>query len=413
MKQNIFKGDLVIWVVFFLLCGISLVEVYSAASQLTYKEGNFFSTFLWHAGLLVGAGFVAVFVHHIPCRYLKFYPLLFYPVSVILLIWALVGGTEFNDGSRWVRIPLLGFTVQPSEIAKGALIGFVALVLSSSQRKDGADKNAFLTILVLTGIICGLIVTQNLSTALMIFLVIVIMMWIGRIPRRQFYPFVLALCISGVLGFVALRSLPDSPSHPIYQTFATKRLITWHNRVTIDDMDMSVPPDSFVITDDNRQKVHARIAFANSNVRGVWTGNSVQREFLAQAFSDFIYAIIAEELGIGGCILVVVLYITLFIRAGRIASRCQNNFPAYLILGLATMMMVQALTNMMVAVGLFPVTGQTLPMVSRGGTSTIITAVYFGMMLSVSRYARSNGKASLPNVAREESREIRDDFQKM
>ena len=212
-------------------------------------------------------------------------------------------------------------------------------------------------------------------------------------------------------GFFTLRSLPDDSHHPFYQSKLTSRFCTWHHRVADDDMDTSVPADSFIITDGNRQKVHARIAVANGSIKGVLPGNSVQRDFLAQPFSDFIYAIIAEELGIGGCAFVLLLYIILYIRAGRIASRCENNFPAFLILGLATLLVVQALLNMMVAVGLFPVTGQTLPMVSRGGTSTLITAMYFGMMLSVSRYARSNGKKSIPNVAREESAEIQKDFQ--
>ena len=412
MKQSVLKGDLVIWTIFFLLSGISLIEVFSAGSQLVYGESHFLSAFIKQAGMLVFATIVAVFVHHIPCRYFKLVGVAGYPLTVILLIWVLFKGVDINGGARWLQVPFLGFTFQPSELSKGALIAFVSLVLSSSQRKDGADQNAITTILVATYIVCGLIFTQNLSTAVMIFGVIVLMMWLGRIPGRQFYPFVVGIAIFCAAAYFTLLSLPDDSHHPFYQTKVTERFSTWHHRVADDNMDTSVPADSFVVTDENRQKVHARIAVANAGLKGLMPGNSVQRDFLPQSFSDFIFAIIAEELGIAGCIIVLLLYITLFIRAGRIASRCDSNFPAFLILGLATLLMVQALLNMMVAVGLFPVTGQTLPMVSRGGTSTIITAGYFGMMLSVSRYARSNGKKTLPNVAREVSAEVRDDFQK-
>ena len=189
MKQKIFKGDLVIWTIFFLLSSVSLIEVYSAGSQLVYGQANFLSTFIKQAGFLIGATVMAVFVHHIPCRYFKLFALVGYAVSVVFLVWALFGGTNINGGARWLTIPLVGVTFQPSELAKGSLVAFVALVLSSSQRKDGADNHAITTVLIATCIVCGLIFTQNLSTALMIFGVIIVMMWLGRIPARQFLDF--------------------------------------------------------------------------------------------------------------------------------------------------------------------------------------------------------------------------------
>ena len=221
-----------------------------------------------------------------------------------------------------------------------------------------------------------------------------------------------AVLVGGLLAFVTLKTLLDDPASPLSQSNITGRMLTWHNRLATDDMDTSVPADSFVITDNNFQKVHARIAVARGDLHGVMPGNSEQREFLPQAYSDFIFAIIAEEMGLAGVIFVVLLYIILLIRAGRIASRCERNFPAFLIIGLTTLLLSQAMLNMMVAVGLFPVTGQTLPMISRGGTSTIITGAYFGMILSISRYARSNGRAALPNVAREDSKATEREFTK-
>jgi len=412
MKTHIFHGDLVVWAVFALLCIISLIEVYSAGSTLVYKDGNFWRTFISQATFLGVGTTIAWFVHCVPCRWFKIIPIIFYPVVVILLVWALVGGENINGGARWLRIPFVGMTFQPSELAKGVLITTVALILTTSQREKGADVNAFKMILIFSGIICGLIVTQNFSTAAMLFGVVCLMMIIGRVPWRQLGIMFAVLGAAAILGFSTLKALPDDPDSVVYKSSLTQRALTWKHRLNANDMDTSVSAKDFEVTDGNRQKVHARIAIARGAGKGVLPGNSVQRDFLSQAYSDFIFAIIGEELGIWGSAFVVFLYMVLLIRAGRIASRCERNFPAFLVMGLTMLMVSQAMLNMMVAVGLFPVTGQTLPMISRGGSSTVITCVYFGMILSISRYARSNGKAALENVAREESREIEKDFQK-
>ena len=411
MKSHIFHGDLVVWAVYALLCIISLVEVYSAGSSLVYRDGNFWHTFLSQASFL-GIGTVVVwFVHNVPCRWFKIVPLAFYPVAVLLLVWALVGGEEINGGARWIRIPLTPFTFQPSEIAKGVLVTTVALILTANQREEGANKNAFKMTMIFTGIICGLIVTQNFSTAAMIFGVIFLMMIVGRVPLHQLGMLMAAIIVAAGIGFSFLKSLPEDTSSAVYKV-VPDRALTWKHRLGGGDMDTDVPASEFVVNDANRQKVHARIAVARGAGVGVLPGNSVQRDFLPQAYSDFIFAIIAEELGLWGSAFVVFLYMVLLIRAGRIASRCQRNFPAFLVMGLAMLLVSQAMLNMMVAVGLFPVTGQTLPMISRGGTSTLITCVYFGMILSISRYARTNGKGDLAEVVREDTSEDAKSFTK-
>lgn len=405
MKSILFHGDKVIWAIFAIFCLISLVEVYSAGSILTYKDGRFWSTLVQQATFLsIGTGVVWLF-HSIPCRWFKTIPLFLYLPIVLALVYTLFGGEEINGGARWIRIPFTPFTFQPSEAAKGILITTVALILTTSQTEKGAKPEACKTILIFTGIICGLIVTQNFSTAVMIFGVVFLMMIIGRVPWRQLAMIVAAGIASATVFVIVLFSLPSDPHDDFYSHRWTQRFATWKSRITVNDMDTSVPADSFVITDHNLQKVHARIAIARSHGVGVMPGNSVERDFLPQAESDFIYAIISEELGIWGAGTVTFLYIILLIRAGRIASRCERNFPAFLVMGLALLLVTQAMLNMMVAVGLFPVTGQTLPMISRGGTSTLITCAYFGMILSISRYARSNGKGSLEEVVREEHRD--------
>lgn len=406
METKYFKGDKVIWAIFALFCLISLVEVYSAGSILTYKDGRFWSTLTQQATFLTIGTFVVWMFHRIPCRWFKTFPLFLYIPIVIALIYTLFGGEEINGGARWIHIPFTPFTFQPSEAAKGILVTTVALILTTSQTDKGAKPEACKTILIFTGIICGLIVTQNFSTAAMIFGVIFLMMIIGRVPWRQLATIV-AVGIAGVVVFmIYLVSIPSDPHDDFYNQWWSKRSATWKSRLLTDDMDTSVPADSFVITDHNLQKVHARIAIARGHGTGVMPGNSIERDFLPQAESDFIYAIISEELGIWGAGTVTFLYIILLFRCGRIASRCKNNFPAFLILGLAFLLVSQAMLNMMVAVGLFPVTGQTLPMISRGGTSTLITCAYFGMIISISHSAESNGKDNLEEVVREKRRDV-------
>lgn len=390
--RNIIRGDKVIWAIFAFFCLISLIEVYSASSILSYKDGRFWSTFLSHGFHLLLGTLLVWGVHLIPFRYFRAIPLALFIPIVIVLGWALVGGETINGGARWLRIPFIGITFQPSEIAKGVLVTTVALILTTSQEENGARKSAFTAILIATGIICGLIVTQNFSTAAMIFLVVFMMMIIGRVPTRQ----LLSLAGVGIVGlglaYSVMMAMPSDPHDDFYSSRFTGRFSTWRARLTSSDMNTDVPASDFVITDHNRQEVHGLIAIARSNGAGVMPGNSVERDYLAQADSDFIYAIISEELGIVGAGFVLILYIILLIRAGRIASACKRNFPSFLVMGLALLLVTQAMVNMLVAVGIFPVTGQTLPLISRGGTSTLFTCIYFGMILSISTQAEREKK---------------------
>lgn len=390
--RNIIQGDKVIWAIFATFCIISLVEVYSAGSILVYKDGHFWRTFISQASFLAVGAIVVWFVHRIPYRFFRLITLLGYPFAVVFLVWALFGGETINGGARWLRIPFTPFTFQPSEMAKGVLITTVALILTTNQEEKGANKNAFTMILIFSGIICGLIVTQNFSTAAMLFGVVCLMMVVGRVPWRQLGLLAAVLVGAAFMFYSSLLAMPDDPHHEFYQTRATMRFSTWKARLTSSDMETSVPADSFAITDHNRQEVHGLIAIARGEGTGVGPGNSIERDFLAQADSDFIYAIIAEETGLLGASVVLGLYIILLIRAGKIAAACKRNFPSFLVMGLAMLLVSQAMLNMLVAVGLFPVTGQTLPMISRGGTSTLITCVYFGMILSVSTFAEKEKK---------------------
>ncbi len=397
---NIFKGDKVIWMVFFFLCMISIVEVFSASSGLTYKSQNFISPILKHTGTIVMGLFIAVVTLNIPCKYFKLMTPFLLLISFITLLWVLMGGETINGANRVIEIP--GFTFQPSEIAKGTMILAEAQILSAMQRENGADKDAFKYILWLAIPIVCLIGLENLSTAAMLFGIVIIMMYIGRVPYKQLGKLVGIIAGMVVVGFIFIMVVghAETPeeakltkTETIDQTKKKSKIEklfhradTWKGRI-LNFGKGEVSPLEYDL-DKDAQVAHANIAIVSSGIIGKGPGKSVERDFLSQAFSDFIYAIIVEELGIIGAAFVVLLYIILLYRAARIASRCENNFPALLVMGLGLLLVVQAVFNMMVAVGLAPVTGQPLPLISKGGTSTIINCAYIGAILSVSRSAK-------------------------
>ena len=398
---NIFKGDKVIWMVFFFLCMISIVEVFSASSGLTYKSHNYVGPIAYHTGTIIAGVVVAVVTLNIPCRYFKLLtPFLMLITAIMLLIVMLGGGKSTNDASRWISI--MGFTIQPSEIAKGTIVLAVAQILAAMQRETGADRQAFKWILWITIPACLAIGVENLSTAALLFGVVVMMMFIGQVPIRQLAKLVAIIAACGIFAISMVIIVghdttgEDEQLTKVEQVEQPKkkskvekmlhRADTWKSRILKFGKDDPTPQEYDL--DKDAQVAHANIAIVSSGIVGKGPGQSVERDFLAQAFSDFIYAIVIEELGILGAFAVMFLYIVLLYRCARIASRCENNFPAFLAMGLGLLLVVQATFNMMVAVGLAPVTGQPLPLISKGGTSTIINCAYIGAILSVSRSAK-------------------------
>ena len=263
-----------------------------------------------------------------------------------------------------------------------AVVIVTAFILSKGQDEDGASPKAFKRIMIITCIVCGLILPENYSTGMLLFGTVYLMMFIGRVSARK-----LLILGGGIVAFVTVfvAFLLATPDKTLENIPMGHRFTTVKSRIAAFTNKEEVPAAKFDIDGDG-QVAHARIAVATSNVVGKGPGNSVQRDFLSQAFSDFIYAIIIEELGLVGGIVVVFLYVCLLVRVGRIAKKCDRTFPAFLITGIALLLVTQALFNMMVAVGLAPVTGQPLPLISKGGTSTFINCAYIGMILSVSRY---------------------------
>ena len=400
---NIFKGDKVIWMIFFFLCIISIMEVFSSSSTLTYNKASYWGPIIKHGLILFVGLIIMVIVQNIDCKYFKIATIFLLIISAITLLWVLMAGQSTNGAQRWVS--LFGIQFQPSEIAKGTIVLAVAQILSAMQTEDGTEEKTFKYVLTITCPLIFLIMLENLSTAMLIGLVVVGMMFFGRVSLKKIGRLIGGLALFGVicLSLVLLlgkEDVPDSKTSLTEQTAKVEtvasesffdkvfhRAGTWKGRILKFINNKEVAPKDFDLDKDS-QIGHSNIAIASSSIVGKGPGNSEERDFLPQAFSDFIYAIIIEELGLLGGIFVMFLYIFLLWRAGRIADRCANNFPAFLVMGLALLLVCQAMFNMMVAVGLAPVTGQPLPLISKGGTSTVINCVYIGAILSVSISAK-------------------------
>lgn len=400
--SNIFKGDKVIWMVFFFLCIISIVEVFSASSGLTYKSGSYIAPMMKHIFLLMLGIFAMIVTLNIDCKYFKVVTPFLMIVSVLALIWVLAAGQSTNNAQRWISIA--GFQFQPSELGKAAMVFMTAQILSAMQTEQGADPRAFKYIIRIAIIYVGLIFLENFSTAALLSLVLYLMMFLGRVPLRQLGKTAGVVSLAAGVVFAAVMIFGHVQPEPSDKASLTEqvepkkekkgklekifhRADTWKSRVNKFMNDKKVAPEE-VDLDKDAQVAHANIAIVSSNIVGRGPGNSVERDFLSQAFSDFIYAIILEEMGLAGAAFVAFLYMIILYRAGVIARRCESNFPAFLAMGIALLLVIQAVFNMCVAVGIVPVTGQPLPLISKGGTSTILNCIYLGVILSISRSAK-------------------------
>ena len=378
LLKNLFKGDKVIWIVFLFLCLISVIEVFSASSTLTYKTGDHWRPITMHMFLLMVGVIVVLIFHNIPCRWFKSF-IIILPISWILLAAVFLIGALTNGAKRWIDLGFIQF--QPSELAKMGTIISVAFILSMFQEENGANKKAFKYIMIVTGVTCGMIVTENLSTAVLLAASVYMLMFIGRVSYKQLGK----LLLIGVAFLGSFMLIIQTVPGEAWDTIGLHRMITWKNRLNDHFNTKEIPAAKFDI-DNDAQIAHANIAIATSNVIGKGPGNSIQRDFLSQAYSDFIYAIIIEELGLVGGAGVAILYIVLLIRIGKIARNCDKSYYAFLVMGFGILLVTQAMFNMLVAVGIMPVTGQPLPLISKGGTSTLVNCVYIGMILSISQH---------------------------
>lgn len=384
VRKQFLNGDRTIWAMVFVLCVISLIEVFSASSRLTFGKSSFLRPIISHSmHLAMGLGGMYL-VHLLHYKWYKLFPVLLVPLSIILLGYLSVRGLGSSGAERWIDLGF--FQLQPSEIGKIGVIMAVAYWLSKLKPEDELSQvNTFWKILGLTGLVCALIVGENLSTAILLAGVIYVMMILGGIAWRKI------LALTGVVvgaGIVAVVILLFVPAQTIRDSkIIPSRATTWQARLQ-DFSQTRNKPNAYeyakLVAPDKPQETHANIAIATSNILGKGPGNSDRRDYLQEASCDFIYAIIIEELGMLGGILVMLVYVVLLFRVGRIATRCKEKYPAYLAMGLGMLLGLQAFINMSVAVGLFPVTGQPLPLISKGGTSVLMTSGCIGMLLGIS-----------------------------
>jgi len=383
LLKKYLKGDTTLWIVFIMLCILSAIEMYSASSTLAYKAASHAAPMIRHVEFLAGGIIIVFLIHLVPykiIRILSYFGLL---LSFFLLIYVLFKGKSENDASRWLVI--FGIQFQPSELAKLSVIIVAADLISRIKETASNEWMYFRNTVIMLSVIAGLILLENLSTALILFVVVFFMMFIGRISLKYLGALAGILLIVGSLGYFAIKVIPKD-SMPA----AFDRGYTWVGRIErkfVGDKDATVT--KYVINDQNRQEQHGRIAMARGGVFGVFPGNSIERDYLPQAYSDFIYAIIVEEMGLIGGIFVMLLYLILLFRAGKIATKCSTVFPALLVIGLSLMIVIQALVSMVVSSGSGPVTGQPLPLISRGGTSILITSFYFGIILGITRQIKN------------------------
>lgn len=398
--SGLMQGDLVIWMVFILLLMISVVEVYSASSTMSYGgKSSYWEPVMQHGSFWLIGLVTAWFVSRVPCNYFKLGGTLGLLFALMLQLAALFSG-KLNGAGRWIH--LWGLTFQPSELTKMALVTYLAFIFSSLRngKEVSSTGNKFAAFGAIASL--ALIVTENLSTAGLIFLIVLGMAFFAQV-RAKLLAIIFVIMVSvGAGGWILVHSIPEetlsewrASENPI-----THRVPTWVARIT-DKHEIPDNPKDYDITD-NIQVTHARIAVATSHGIGKGPGKSRQRDYLPQAYSDFIYAIIIEETGILGGLVVMFLYLLFMWRCRTIAERCKSLFPSYLVMGLSLMIVLQAMVNMAVAVGAMPVTGQPLPLISRGGSSILINCICVGMILSVSRTAKKTGEPAGSASTRDE-----------
>ncbi|WP_299006072.1 FtsW/RodA/SpoVE family cell cycle protein [uncultured Tenacibaculum sp.] len=364
------KGDRAIWAIVTMLAIFSFMPIYSASTNLVYVVGNgsTFGHLIKHIVLLI-TGFAVIYgVHKIPYRYFSGGSVLMFPVVIVLLIFTLAQGTTIGgaNASRWIRIPFVGIGFQTSTLAGLVLMVYVARYLAKHKEKIISFKDSLLQLWLPVGIVLVLILPANFSTTAMIFFMILLVSFIGGYPLK-YIGYILGMGLISFLFFILLaKAFPDAMPN---------RVNTWKSRIE----NFSQPNG-----EENYQVEKAKIAIATGGVIGKGPGKSVQKNFLPQSSSDFIYAIIVEEYGLAGAVVVIFIYFLLLFRILITAKKATTIFATLLVVGVGIPIVFQAMINMAVAVNILPVTGQTLPLISSGGTSIWMTCFALGMILSVS-----------------------------
>lgn len=399
MSNNILrrtKGDKVIWASVIVLALVSLLVVYSATGSLAYKlyKGRT-EIYLFKQFVFIALGIIVIyFAHRVNYTlYAKAAKVLFL-LSIPLLLYTLFFGVRLNEGSRWIRLPVINLTFQTSDLARLSLFMFLSLLLSRKQDVIKDFKKGFIPVMVPVAVICVLIAPANLSTALLIGATSLLLLFIGR-ARMKHILYVIGIALVPVLFLLFMAKIyydkEEGKSKELPGILSVGRFPTWIKRVQ-DFMYAKKGEDAY-------QVQQAKIAIAEGGTFGKGPGNSEARNFLPHPYSDFIYAIIIEEYGLFGGAFVIVIYLIFLYRSIQLFRKCPYAFGAFLAVALSFTLVIQALTNMAVNVNLFPVTGVTLPLVSMGGSSFLFTCLSIGIILSVARNVEQMEKPQTPKGA--------------
>jgi cell division protein FtsW len=372
------KGDRAIWVITLILLAFSLVSVYSFVPILVKIEGGSPFKYLFKHLIYVIIGFIAMFWLHRkdPLYFSRFARLIFY-ASVALLLFTFFFGTKVNDAGRWIRIPFVGLTFQSSDFAKLGLIVYLSRLLVKKKDKFDSWKEGFGPVMFPIIVICGLIFKDNFSTAFLLFCISFLVLFLGKFPISKM--------IATIAGGVALAALVVGLHLSLPQLNLLPRYETWVNRITNkleNDKDVTA----------NAQAMNAELAIYNGKFFGQGVGDGKLKEYLPEAYADFYYSSFVEEFGSLSAIILVFLYSILLFRIIRIALKSDKLFETYLCVGIGILLLTQATVNMMVCTGIFPVTGQNMPLLAMGGSALIMTCVAIGMIQSIAYRQQKNNK---------------------
>jgi cell division protein FtsW len=363
------KGDNVIWIITLLMLAFSLVSVYSFVPILVKIEGGSPFKYLFKHFIYVLIGFVAMYwIHKKDPKYIGQLSKFGYVLAIGLLIFTFFFGAKVNDAGRWIKIPFVGLTFQSSDFAKLALVIYVSKLLAN--KKDSLDnwKKGFWPVFIPVMIICFLILKDNFSTAALLFLICLTIMFIGRVPISKLFLIAIGIIVLSIFGVMVHKALPDLNLLPRYQT--------WENRILnkMDNVDDAMA---------NSQSMNAELAIFNGAIIGQGVGDGKLKEEIPEAYADFYYASFVEEFGLISAILLVLFYMILLFRIIRIALKSDILFETYACIGIGILLLTQASINMLVCTGVFPVTGQNMPLLAMGGSALIMTCVSIGIVQSI------------------------------
>ena len=363
------KGDRVIWIITLIMLGFSLVSVYSFVPILIKMDGGTPFKHLFKHLIYVLLGFFLMYwVHQKDPKYISKLSKFAYYLGLALLIFTLAFGSKVNDAGRWIKIPFVGLTFQSSDFAKLALIVYLSRLLVNKQQLLHKWKEGYLRVLLPVGVVCLLIFKDNFSTSVLLFAICLIIMFVGQTPFSKIFLTILTGISAIALLIILHKALPELNLLPRYQT--------WENRIM-----NKMEDDKDILS--NAQSLNAELAIYNGSIFGQGVGDGKLKEYIPEAYADFYYASFVEEFGLFSACLLVFLYIVLFYRIIRIALRSENLFETYSCIGIGILILTQASVNMLVCNGIFPVTGQNMPLLAMGGSALIMTCLAIGIVQSI------------------------------